>query len=94
MSTNAWINDEVSIEEYLTHTREQAKAEAIEYVDRLGPANEEQRTERKATRRAERRVALRRVATTVGIDAVFGLGMLVGLVVGSLNPDLVLGLLP
>lgn len=62
-------------------------------VDRLGPANEEQRTEQKATRRARRRAALRRVAVTVGIDAVFGLGMVAGLLVGSFNPDLVLGLL-
>ena len=63
-------------------------------VDRLGPANAEQRAERKATRRAERRAGLRRLGITVGMDALFGLGMLAGLVVGSLNPDLVLGVLP
>lgn len=62
-------------------------------LDRLGPANAEQRTERKDRRRAERRASLRRVGLTILADGIFGLGLIVGAVIGSLNPDLVLGLL-
>jgi len=65
----------------------------IDPVDHLGPANAEQRAERKERRRTERRASLRRVLITIGIDAVFGLGLIVGAVIGSLNPDLVTGVL-
>ena len=47
MSSNPWINDEVPFEQYLTHARTKARAEARAEVDRLGPANAEQRAERK-----------------------------------------------
>ncbi|MFJ9387751.1 hypothetical protein ACIRON_02955 [Nocardioides sp. NPDC101246] len=60
-------------------------------VDRLGPANAEQRAERKEQRRAERRASLRRVGLTVLIDGIFGLGLVVGAVVGALNHDAILG---
>lgn len=62
-------------------------------VDRLGPANDEQRTERKDQRRAERRASLRHAGLTVLADGIFGLGLLVGAVIGALNPDMVLGLI-
>lgn len=63
-------------------------------VDRLRPANAEQRAERKEQRRAERRASLRRVGLTVLIDGIFGLGLVVGAVVGALNPDMVTRWLP
>lgn len=60
-------------------------------VDRLGPANAEQRAECKEQRRTERRASLRRVGLTVLIDGIFGLGLVVGAVVGALNHDVILG---
>ena len=93
---NAWIYDEVPFEQYIARKRDQALFEArvqLGQVDYLGPANEEQRSERKDRRRAERRASLRDVGLTILADGIFGIGMLVGLVVGSLNPDLVLGVL-
>lgn len=62
-------------------------------LDRLGPANEEQVSDRKKARRAARRAGLRRGLLTIGIDAVFGFGLVVGSVIGALNPDMVLGVL-
>lgn len=63
-------------------------------VDRLGPANAEQRAERKATRRAERRAALYRVGMLALFYVVLAAGACIGLVLGALNPDLVLGVIP
>lgn len=59
-------------------------------VDYLGPANAEQRTERKEQRRAERRAALRHAGVMAAFYAVMAFGAVVGLIAGALNPDMVL----
>lgn len=94
---NAWIYDEVPFDQYIFREREQALFEArvqLDQVDSLGPANAEQRAEKKAAARARRRAALRHVGLMAAFYAVMAFGAVAGLVFGALNPDMVLGVLP
>lgn len=90
MTRNPWINDEVPFEQYLTHARTKARAEAQAEVDHLGPANAEQRAEVRKSWRTWFWGAVRMYVAAGAVVALFGTVGVICMLLGAANSEVVL----